>query len=83
MEQGIVIKVIDFGDEWGSNPLPYAPAFRQWTDHVKVCVPCARVDQLAKSGQEFNPAELCEGGSALQQIVSRRIDQQFKISLRN
>lgn len=79
----IEIEVIDFGDEWGSNPLPYVPAFRQWTDHVKVCVPCSRVDQLAKSGQLFNPAELCEGGSILQSTVIRRISQQHTIAMWN
>lgn len=83
MELGIRIKAIVFDPEWGENPLPYGPSFYEWTDHVKVCVPCARVDQLAKSGQEFNPMELCEGGAVLQLTVTRRMDQQRKIALWN
>lgn len=83
MNQGIKIQFITFGEGWDNNPLPYVPAFCEWTEHVKICAPCGRVDQLARSGQRFDPVDLCEGGSVLQHTVSRRIDQQRMISLLN
>lgn len=80
MEQAIRIRVIQFP---GENPLPYVPALIEWTDHVRVCVPCAHVDQLAKSGRDFNPMDLCEGGAHLQLTVKRRIEDQHQISRKN
>jgi hypothetical protein len=83
MDQGIALKIITFPATWEGNPLPYAPAFIAWNEHIGQCAPCGRVDQLAKAGAEFDPRELCEGGAVLQFTVSRRIDQQYKISLQN
>lgn len=81
MEQAIRIQVIEFPNE--VNPLPYVPAFCEWSSHVGLCVQCARVDQLAAIGQPFDPAALCEGGAMLQLTVSRRMSDQHQISLRN
>jgi len=83
MEIGIAIKVIQFSPDFGGNPLPYVPAFREWSDHVSECVQCAHVDQLADKGEPFNPMDLCEGGSFLQMTVSRRMHDQRMISLNN
>jgi hypothetical protein len=79
----VEIKVIEFSREFGGNPLPYVPAFREWNDHVEVCAPCARVDQLAAQGKIVNPRDLCEAGAFLQLAVSRRMQDQHEISLQN
>lgn len=78
---GIPIKVLEIDAE--INPLPYAFSYIEWNDHVRVCVPCAHVDQLATAGQSFNPMDLCEGGAILQMTVQRRMNQQHEISLQN
>lgn len=83
MEQGIKIKIIVLPANWNDNPLPYVPAFVAWNEHVEQCAPCARVDQLAQQGTEYNSEELCEGGALLQLTVNRRIYQQHMISLQN
>lgn len=89
--QAIEIKVIKFSPDFGGNPLPYVPAFREWTDHVASCVQCAHADQLAEQAyHDHGEADvehlfslLCEGGAQLQTTVSRRMHDQHEISLRN
>jgi hypothetical protein len=83
MEQGIALKIITFPTTWEGNPLPYAPAFFTWTEHAESCAQCGRVDQLARQGQAFNPAALCEVGDRLQFTVGSRIEEQHWASLLN
>lgn len=83
----IRIRVITFE---GESPLPYVPAFAEWTDHTAACVQCAHVDQLAKIHHPQTEEEmdhlyglLCEGGQQLQTTVDQWIHEQHKISLWN
>jgi hypothetical protein len=92
----IAIKVIQFSTDFGGNPLPYVPAFREWNAHVVSCVQCAHADQLVRQlAGDDGTAEvdheelerlfnlLCEGGKMLQHNVTRRMAHQHEISLRN
>lgn len=83
----IKIRVITFE---GESPLPYVPAFAEWTDHYAKCVQCAHVNQLAmihppQSEEEMDHLYglLCEGGQQLQRTVDEWIKEQHKISLMN
>lgn len=74
----------------GESPLPYVPAFAQWTDHTATCVQCAHVDQLAQAHPPESEREtehlfglLCEGGQLLQDTLHQRIKEQHEISIRN
>lgn len=76
----IVLAGIVFQDD---NPLPYVPAFLEWSAHVHTCVQCEHVDQVTSMGEEFEPLDLCEGGAILHLQVERRIREQHMISQRN
>jgi hypothetical protein len=62
--------------------LPYAPAYRDWSDHLVECIACFTVMDTANGGtQEID--DLCELGSPLAVIAHWAVEDQKILARRN